>query len=175
MNLCTRHQYKYIYHIAGCRLHHEFILLLCQVSSIRQSSRFVSGRLWVQVPHLAPPFRFTPGRYGSQRRSSLGYAEGNLSVKSVGEINSLDALFWSNPQMLKQWQSSGTLPQNYSVCTFGQVTVHLAGFKAVFTAVLTRSTQHETDRRNFQLASKHLSNWWQDGKVLRAAVSSKQR
>ena len=138
LNLCTRHQYKYMYHIAGCRLHHEFILLLCQVSSIRHSSRFVSGRLWVQVPHLAPPFRFTPGRHGSQRRSSLGYAEGNLSVKSVGEINSLDALFWSNPQMLKQWQSSGTLPQNYSVCTFGQVTVHLAGFKAVFTAVLTR-------------------------------------
>lgn len=134
---------KHMYHIAGCRLHHEFILLLCQVSSIRQSSRFVSGRLWVQFPHLAPPFRFTPGRHGSQRRSSLGYAEGNLSVKSVGEINSLDALFWSNPQMLKQWQSSGTLPQNYSVCTFGQVTVHLAGFKAVFTAVLTRSTQHE--------------------------------
>jgi hypothetical protein len=93
----------------------------------------------------------------------------------VGEINSLDALFWSNPQMLKQWQSSGTLPQNYSVCTFGQVTVHLAGFKAVFTAVLTRSTRHETDRRNFQLASKHLSNWWQDGKVLRAAASGKQR
>lgn len=97
LNLCTRHQYKYMYHIAGCRLHHEFILLLCQVSSIRQSSRFVSGRLWVQVPHLAPPSRFTPGRHGSQRRSSLGYAEGNLSVKSVGEINSLDALFWSNP------------------------------------------------------------------------------
>ena len=144
MNLCTRHQYKYMYHIAGCRLHHEFILLLCQVSSIRQSSRFVSGRLWVQFPHLAPPFRFTPGRHGSQRRSSLGYAEGNLSVKSVGEINSLDALFWSNPQMLKQWQSSGTLPQNYSVCTFGQVTVHLAGFKAVFTAVLTRGIRHET-------------------------------
>ena len=140
-----------------------------------QSSRFVSGRLWVQVPHLAPPFRFTPGRHGSQRRSSLGYAEGHLSVKSVGEINSLDALFWSNPQMLKQWQSSGTLPQNYSVCTFGQVTVHLAGFKAVFTAVLTRSTRHETDRWNFQLASKHLSNWWQDGKVLRAAASGKQR
>ena len=144
MNLCTRHQYKYMYHIAGCRLHHEFILLLCQVSSIRQSSRFVSGRLWVQFPHLAPPFRFTPGRHGSQRRSSLGYAEGHLSVKSVGEINSLDALFWSNPQMLKQWQSSGTLPQNYSVCTFGQVTVHLAGFKAVFTAVLTRGIRHET-------------------------------
>lgn len=143
LKLCTRHQYKHMYHISGCRLHHEFILLLCQVSSIRQSSRFVSGRLWVQFPHLAPPFRFTPGRYGSQRRSSLGHAEGNLSVKSVGEINSLDALFWSNPQMLKQWQSSGTLPQNYSVCTFGQVTVHLAGFKAVFTAVLTRSTQHE--------------------------------
>ena len=175
MYLCTRHQYKHMYHIAGCRLHHEFILLLCQVSSIRQSSRFVSGRLWVQVPHLAPPFRFTPGRYGSQRRSSLGYAEGNLSVKSVGEINSLDALCWSNPQMLKQWQSSGTLPQNYSVCTFGQVTVHLAGFKAVLTAVLTRIIRHETDRRNFQLASKHLSNWWQDGKVLRAAASGKQR
>lgn len=140
-----------------------------------QSSRFVSGRLWVRLPHLAPPFRFTPGRHGSQRRSSLGYAEGHLSVKSVGEINSLDALFWSNPQMLKQWQSSGTLPQNYSVCTFGQVTVHLAGFKAVFTAVLTRSTRHETDRQNFWSASKHLSGQWQDGKVLRAAASSKQR
>ena len=32
--LCTRHQYKHMYHIAGCRIHHEFILLLCQVSSM---------------------------------------------------------------------------------------------------------------------------------------------
>ena len=122
--------------------------LLCYLARLAQwqSSRFVSGRLWVQLPHLAPPsvILFTGcGRHGSQRRSSLGYAEGSLSVKSVGGINSLNAFVLAQPPDAKQWQSSGTLPQNYSVCTFGQVTVHLAGFKAVFTAVLTRSTRHE--------------------------------
>ena len=102
--------------------------LFCYLARLAQwqSSRFVSGRLWVQVPHLAPPFRFTPGRHGSQRRSSLGYAEGSLSVKtkSVGSINSLNAFVLAQPPDAKQWQSSGTLPQNYSACTFGQVTAH---------------------------------------------------
>ena len=51
-----------------------------------------------------------PGRHGSQRRSSLGYAEGNLSVKSVGGINSLNAFVLAQPPDAKQWQSSGTLP-----------------------------------------------------------------
>ena len=127
LNSCTRHQYKCAYYIAGCRHHHEFILFFRQVSSIRQSSRFVSGRSWVQLLHLAPPsvILFTGcGRHGSQRRSSLGYAEGNLSVKSVGGINSLNAFVLAQHPDAKQWQSSGTLPQNYSVCTFGQVTVH---------------------------------------------------
>lgn len=34
--LCTRHQYKYTYHIAGCRHHHEFILLSRRISSMAE-------------------------------------------------------------------------------------------------------------------------------------------
>lgn len=67
-----------------------------------------------QVVGSTPPPGSTvpvlPGRHGSQRRSSLGYAEGNLSVKSVGGINSLNAFVLAQPPDAKQWQSSGTLP-----------------------------------------------------------------
>lgn len=50
LNPCTRHQYKYMYHISGCRLHHEFILLLCQVSSMAEQP-FCKR----QVVGLTPP------------------------------------------------------------------------------------------------------------------------
>lgn len=124
--LCTRHKDKYSTISRGVV---TIMNLFCYLARLAQwqSSRFVSGRLWVQAPHLAPPsvILFTGyGRHGSQRRSSLGYAEGNLSVKSVGGINSLNAFVLAQPPDAKQWQSSGTLPQNYSACTFGQVTAH---------------------------------------------------
>lgn len=121
--LCTRHQCRYTYHIAGCHHHHEFILLSRQVSSMAEQP-FCKRQVVGSTPPPGSTVPVLPGRHGSQRRSSLGYAEGNLSVKSVGGINSLNAFVLAQPPDAKQWQSSGTLPQNYSACTFGQVTAH---------------------------------------------------
>ena len=93
--LCTRHQYRYTYHIAGCRHHHEFILLSRQVSSIRQSSRFVSGRLWVQLPHLAPPFRFTGASWlPAPVKSGL---RGGQSLRQISGWHKLAERFCSGP------------------------------------------------------------------------------
>lgn len=90
LNSCTRHQCKYTHHIAGCRHHHEFILLSRQVSSMAEQP-FCKRQVVGSSPTSGSTVPVLPGRYGSQRRSSLGYAEGNLSVKSVGGINSLNA------------------------------------------------------------------------------------
>lgn len=141
--------------------HHEFILLSRQVSSIRQSSRFVSGRLWVQLPHLAPPsvILFTGGgRHGSQRRSSLGYAEGSLSVKFSG-WHKLAERFCSGPtpRCKAMAEQRHTATKLFRMHLRAGNSPPLAGFKAVFTAVLTRSIRHETDRQNSWSASKHLS------------------
>ena len=159
--LCTRHQYKYAYHIAGCRHHHEFILLSRQVSSIRQSSRFVSGRLWVQLPHLAPPFRFYRGVMAPSAGQVWATRRAISPSNQISGWHKLAERFCSGqtPRCKAMAEQRHTASKLFRMHLRAGNSPLLAGFKAVFTAVLTRSIRHESDRQNFQLASKHLSNW----------------
>ena len=123
--LCTRHQYRYTYHITGCRHHHEFILFFRQVSSMAEQP-FCKRQVVVSSPtsgstvpvHTGASWLPAPVKSGLRGGQSL------RQIKSVGGINSLNAFVLAQPPDAKQWQSSGTLPQNYSACTFGQVTTH---------------------------------------------------
>lgn len=128
LNSCTRHQYNMRTILRGVVHHHEFILFFRQVSSMAEQP-FCKRQVVGSTPPPGSTVRHSVYRVRASWlpapvKSGLHGGQSLRQIKSVGGISSLNAFVLAQPPDAKQWQSSGILPQNYSACTFGQVTAH---------------------------------------------------